>query len=154
MLLDRVRLLVADLWAGSLWTVGYLVAPTLFATLSDRTLAGAIAGSIFRNQAWLSLACALAMLALASVAHDLNAAQKRTVRMLALLMLACLLLGYFALQPLMAEVKAASVNGVMTDANRSRFAILHAVSSMLYLVQSGLAVALVLKNSPVRATGS
>ncbi|HEX7634207.1 MAG TPA: DUF4149 domain-containing protein, partial [Noviherbaspirillum sp.] len=52
----RARLLIATLWVGSLWTVGYLVAPTLFATLSDRALAGMIAGSIFRLEAWLSVA--------------------------------------------------------------------------------------------------
>jgi hypothetical protein len=57
-------LLVATLWAGSLWAVGYLAAPTLFATLSDRVLAGTIAASLFKNQAWLSIACALVMLVL------------------------------------------------------------------------------------------
>jgi hypothetical protein len=33
-----------------LWAVGYLAAPTLFATLSDRVLAGTIAASLFKNQ--------------------------------------------------------------------------------------------------------
>ena len=64
MLLARTRLLVATLWAGSLWAVGYLAAPTLFATLSDRVLAGTIAGNLFSNQAWLSIACAVVMLVL------------------------------------------------------------------------------------------
>jgi hypothetical protein len=43
---------------------GLLAAPTLFATLSDRVLAGTIAASLFKNQAWLSIACALVMLVL------------------------------------------------------------------------------------------
>ncbi len=63
-MLNRVRLLVATLWAGSLWTIGFIVAPTLFGTLSDRVLAGNIAGSMFRAEAWLSIACALVLLAL------------------------------------------------------------------------------------------
>ncbi|MEG2963340.1 MAG: DUF4149 domain-containing protein, partial [Janthinobacterium sp.] len=35
-MLTRLRILVATLWAGSLWTIGFIVAPTLFGTLSDR----------------------------------------------------------------------------------------------------------------------
>mgnify|MGYP003498814527 CR=1 FL=1 len=62
MLMPRLRLLVATLWAGSLWAVGYLVAPTLSATLADRKLFGTIAGSMFNSQAWLSVGCAAAML--------------------------------------------------------------------------------------------
>jgi MFS family permease len=147
-LLPRLRLLLVALWAGSLWTVGYLVAPTLFATLSDRVLAGTIAGSMFRHQAWLSLVCGLSVVVLASRAPDLDARRRRTVRMLAFLMLACLLIGYFGLQPLMADIRQATVDGVMTEANRNRFAILHGVSAMLYLFQSVLAIALVIKNAP------
>ena len=64
MLLARFRLLVATLWAGSLWAIGYLAAPTLFATLADRALAGTIAASLFNNLAWLSIGCALVMLVL------------------------------------------------------------------------------------------
>ena len=62
-MLSRLRILVATLWAGSLWTIGFVVAPTLFATLSDRVLAGNIAGSLFRVEAWLSIACAVLLLA-------------------------------------------------------------------------------------------
>jgi hypothetical protein len=64
-LLPATRLLVTTLWAGSLWTVGYLVAPVLFSTLSDRVLAGSIAGSIFRIEAWLSVGCGVVLLAMA-----------------------------------------------------------------------------------------
>ena len=149
MLVARLRLLVVVLWAGSLWTVGYLVAPTLFATLSDRVLAGTIAGSVFRNQAWLSLACGVLVMVLTAYAKDLDVEQRRTVRLLTVLMLTCLLVGYFAVQPMMAEVRQASVGGVMTDANRDRFVMLHAVSAMLYLFQSGLAIALLIKNVPL-----
>ncbi|MES2016126.1 MAG: DUF4149 domain-containing protein, partial [Pseudomonadota bacterium] len=55
MLASKARLLLITLWAGSLWTIGYVVAPTLFATLHDRVLAGVIAGSMFTSQAWLSM---------------------------------------------------------------------------------------------------
>ncbi|MCE2832533.1 MAG: DUF4149 domain-containing protein, partial [Oxalobacteraceae bacterium] len=51
-ILPGVRVLLVTFWVGSLWTVGYLAAPTLFATLPDRALAGSIAGSLFRVEAW------------------------------------------------------------------------------------------------------
>jgi hypothetical protein len=143
--LSRLRLLLVTIWAGSLWTVGYLVAPVLFASLPDRSLAGSIAGMLFRAQAWLSLACGLLLLLL--VWLDKSLSPKRTPIILMIAMLACVLVGYFALQPFMAEVRAAAANngGVMDDAMRSRFGMLHGIASVIYLLQSVLAVVLVTK---------
>ena len=143
MLLARARLLVIVLWAGSLWTVGYLVAPTLFGTLSDRVLAGTIAGSMFRHEAWLSLACGALVLAMSGGLDD---KARKQVRWLAVAMLACLGIGYFGLQPLMAALKAEAPGGVMDAAARSRFGMLHGVSAVFYLAQSLLAAVLVVKN--------
>ena len=141
--LPRLRTLVVSLWAGSLWTVGYLVAPVLFATLPDRSLAGSIAGSLFRAQAWLSLACGLLLLLL--VWLNKTADIKRTTSVLIVAMLVCVLVDYFGLQPFMAEIRAiaASHGGEMDEALRSRFGLLHGVASIIYLVQSLLAAVLV-----------
>lgn len=143
--LSRLRLLLVTIWAGSLWTVGYLVAPVLFASLPDRSLAGSIAGMLFRAQAWLSLACGLLLLLL--VWLDKSLSPKRTPIILMIAMLACALIGYFVLQPFMAEVRAAAANngGVMDEAMRSRFGMLHGVASVIYLLQSVLAIVLVVK---------
>jgi hypothetical protein len=148
MLLTRVRLLVATLWAGSLWTVGYLVAPTLFATLADRVLAGTVAASMFRSEAWLSIACALAMLVLLMVAKGLDAKRRRLLVLLAVAMLVGTLAVHFGLQPLMAELRAAAgPGGVMESAAKTRFGVLHGISSVIYLVQAVLAGVLVVKNA-------
>lgn len=143
----RVRVLVVTLWAGSLWTVGYLVAPTLFATLTDRTLAGTIAGSLFRIEAWLSVICAaIVIVPLVFSAHGEQEAVRKRLAWLAAGMLACTLIGYFGLHPFMAELRQAAGPAGMMDADASmRFAILHGVSSAFYLIQSLLAVALVMK---------
>ncbi len=143
--LSRLRLLLVTIWAGSLWTVGYLVAPVLFASLPDRSMAGSIAGMLFRAQAWLSLACGLLLLLL--VWLDKSLSPKRTPIILMIAMLACVFIGYFALQPFMAEVRAAAANngGVMDEAMRSRFGMLHGVASVIYLLQSVLAIVLVVK---------
>lgn len=159
MLPARIRLLVAALWAGSLWTVGYLVAPTLFATLSDRVLAGTIAASLFNSEAWLSMACAVIMLVLlwvgkgaeaggifAGSAANIAARTRRTLIAVVLVMLACTLASHFFLQPMMAALRAAAgPGGVMDAAAHSQFGMLHGVASGLYLVQSLLAAWLVIK---------
>ena len=143
--LSRLRVLLVTLWAGSLWTVGYLVAPVLFASLPDRSLAGSIAGMLFRAQAWLSLVCGLLLLLL--VWLDKSLSPKRTPIILMIAMLACVLVGYFALQPFMAEIRVAAANngGIMDEAMRSRFGMLHGVASVIYLLQSVLAIVLVVK---------
>lgn len=146
-ILPKARLLVAALWAGSLWAVGYLVAPTLFATLSDRVLAGVIAGSLFHAMALLSLGCGLAMLLLLwRGTPDWDGKRRRTVLAIIVVMVMCTVASHFGVQPLMAELKAAAApGGVMDAAAKSRFGMLHGVSSMIYLVQSILAGWLLLK---------
>lgn len=145
MLISSARLLIATLWCGSLWTIGYLVAPVLFATLSDRMLAGTIAGSLFHIEAWLSIGAALVLFVLDRVApvSDAVAAKKRMRLILG--MSVCALVGYFALHPFMAALRSgAGPGGVMASDARMQFGILHGVSSALYLVQSLLGVALML----------
>ncbi|MFC3107404.1 DUF4149 domain-containing protein [Undibacterium arcticum] len=149
---QRARLLIATIWVGSLWTVGYLVAPTLFATLFDRTLAGTIAGSLFRVQTWVSLACGIALIALLRMGTQ--RAQEQAVKMQAktllnviIGMLSCALLMQFGLQPLMASLRAsaATVGGVMNSDLRMQFGLLHGASSLIYMIESVLGVALILK---------
>jgi ABC-type amino acid transport system permease subunit len=144
-LIPALRVLLATVWAGSLWTVGYLAAPTLFATLADRALAGSIAGSLFRVEAWVSVACGLSLLVLLMGNHRFE--RRRSCLVLVVLMLVCVSVGYFGLQPFMAELRAlaAASGGVMDEATRSRFGVLHGVASVIYLVQSVLAVGLVLR---------
>ena len=146
-MLAKLRLLVAVLWAGSLWTVGYLVAPTLFATLSDRVLAGTLAGAMFHAEAMLSLGCALVLVALLKFATpDWTPARRRTVLALVAAMALCTVVSHFGLQPMMAELRAAAgPGGVMESAAKSRFGMLHGISSVIYLVQSFLAGWLILK---------
>ena len=130
MLLAKVRLLVAALWAGSLWAVGYLVAPTLFATL-ERQLAGQIAGTMFHSMALLSLGCGVAMgVLLFFGAGDWTPKRRRGMLLIVVAMVMCTVVSHFGLQPMMAAAKAA---------NDGSFGKLHGISSGIYLVQSLLA---------------
>jgi len=128
--------------------IGFIVAPTLFATLSDRVLAGNIAGSMFRAEAWLSIACALVLLALLQWgAGALELKRRRLLAALVLAMLVCALLSHFGISPLMAELKAQAQgsSGIMDEAMRSRFGMLHGVSTLIFAVQSLLAGVLIWK---------
>ena len=145
MLLRRAQLLIVTFWVGSLWTVGYVVAPTLFATLADRALAGTIAGNLFRIEAWVSLACASTLLLLMwRVAPQ--APHRSVLLRLILGMLVCTVIGYFGLQPFMAAIREASAaSGGMSADAKMQFGVLHGAASGIFLLQSLLGVALILK---------
>lgn len=138
MVLDKARLLVAALWAGSLWAVGYLVAPTLFATL-ERQLAGQIAGTMFHSMAMLSLGCGAAMgVLLFTGTRDWTPKRRRTVLLIVVGMVMCTVVSHFGIQPLMAAAKASGDGS---------FGKLHGISSSIYLVQSLLAAWLLWKQA-------
>lgn len=159
-MLLRIRLLITTLWVGSGWTIGYLVAPTLFLSLANPMQAGDIAGKLFRVEAWLSVVCALVLLLLLTLVKRHGASgqygaptgvQIRTQMQLILAMLACTLIGYFGLQPLMAILRETTLMGEdgirspMIGAVKMQFGLLHGVASLLYLVQSLLGAALIWK---------
>jgi hypothetical protein len=131
---NRARLLIITAWVGSLWTTGYLVAPTLFKTIPDTALAGTIAGQLFNVEAWFSVVCAVVLLALARY-------QRQKLSWLVIGMLGCTLVGYFALHPFMAGLRAA---GLANPDVKWQFGVLHGISSGIYLMQSILGAMLVL----------
>ncbi len=55
--LDRLGLLAAALWWGSLTAVGAWVVPLLFAHLPTPALAGGMAAKLFFAQTWVALGC-------------------------------------------------------------------------------------------------
>ncbi|WP_420474142.1 DUF4149 domain-containing protein [Noviherbaspirillum sp. ST9] len=145
MVAARVRMLLATLWVGSMWTIGYIVAPTLFATLADRMLAGMIAGRLFRIEAWVSLVGAIALIALVYRDSGVDAKGRKHLLWILFGMLTCTLAGYFGLQPFMEALKASAAGGMMDAEARSRFGMLHGIASVFYLIQSILGGLLVWK---------
>ncbi|MDQ2819980.1 MAG: DUF4149 domain-containing protein [Pseudomonadota bacterium] len=146
MVFARLRLLVAVFWAGSLWTIGYLVAPTLFATLHDSVLAGTIVGSLLNSEAWVSIVCAALLFVLVSTARAMDAVQKRRLNIIVGIMVACALAIYSGVQPAMAALKEAAGAVPMRQSPQcTQFAILHGVSQCLYVVESVLAAVLVIR---------
>ena len=131
-------------WAGGLWAIGYLVVPTLFYTLENRVLAGQIAGSLFSASGRMSLVAG------AFIALFLLIRQKRAWKTLALwlvvLMLILTAVMLFGIQPMMAQMKLDALPlDVMESPLRDRFVAWHGISSSLYLLESCLALGLVLR---------
>jgi hypothetical protein len=145
-MLANLRLLVASLWAGSVWAVSYLAAPSAFAVL-DSTLAGNVVGIMLTRLAWLSIALAPLLAVLAWRATDLDVKRRRWLVWLAGAMLACSLVVYLGLQPMMAAIReAAGPAGVRASPQWGTFAALHGVSQVLYLLESVLGAVLVVKS--------
>ncbi len=128
--------ILLSLWVGSLWTSGYIVAPLLFKQL-DRITAGHIAGQLFTIVSYMGLFVLLVVLLLTLVQEGLRSLQQWRQRII-LLMLLVLVIGQFLLHPMMTELKAAGLQGE----NARQFATLHGVSSILFLVNSILGIAL------------
>ncbi|MGO4277280.1 MULTISPECIES: DUF4149 domain-containing protein [Cupriavidus] len=152
----RIFLLLTVVWAGSLWTVGYMVAPTLFSVLPNREMAGMIAGHLFRTEAILGITVGVLQLVLCNVMIRRGAKRYRTLRWIVLAMLVCVLAGYFGVQPFMEglKVRAQALNlGVSESPFKGQFGMLHGVSSVIYLVHSILALVLVWRAAAPRSAG-
>lgn len=143
-LADHLAVLLVTFWIGAMWAIGYLVAPTLFSMLPDRSVAGSIAGRLFTLVAWVGMG-ASAYLMLFMAARMGWGAFRNALFWIVLLMLGCTVAGQYGIQPLMAEMKASAwPREVMNTVMRDRFATWHGISSVLYLVQSVLGIALLL----------
>ncbi len=143
---QRLFIVIAGLWVGSLLAVGYLVAPAIFSTMSDRQAAGMVAGSIFKLEAYLSLIVCIGLMVLANllVNRDLN--QYRLIRWLLLAMLLCSIAAAFVFIPWMNALRdAALAQGmpVMLSPSATLFGRLQGASSILFMLQSLLGIFLV-----------
>ncbi|MEW6761228.1 MAG: DUF4149 domain-containing protein [Pseudomonadota bacterium] len=140
------RLLVAVLWAGALWALGYIAAPAVFAAVPS-LVAGDVVAQLLTRLGWVSIACAALMLVLVRVSPDLDAGRKRFLNLLVLAMLACALVMWAGLQPAMAQLRElAGPNGVRASPYWTQFAIMHGVSQLFHVIESVLAAVLVLKS--------
>ena len=145
-MLANVRLLLAALWAGSVWAVSYLAAPSAFAVL-DSTQAGNVVGVMLTHSAWLAIVLGLLLVLLVARAGDLDTRRRRWLFGVIAGMLACSLVVYLGLQPMMAAIReAAGPAGVRASKQWGTFAALHGVSQVLYLAESILGAILVVKS--------
>ena len=133
-----IERILLTLWAGSLWAAGFLVAPTLFALLDDRALAGTIAGNLFTKVGYIGLVCGSGLLLLQWLLK--LGAGWRLWALVTMLVLVVVI--QFGLTPMLAELRVQGLSG------SARFGQLHALTGGLYLLTSMLAMALVAAGQP------
>lgn len=141
-LADYLFVILLTLWVGGLWALGYISAPVLFNSLADRSLAGNIAGRQFEVIAWVGIVSAIYAMVFLFFRNG-STTFKQAAFWLLLVMLLLTLAGHFGIQPLMAKLRADMAREVMASVVRDRFLAWHGISSVLYLIQSVLGVALV-----------
>ena len=140
---DGVHAIALTLWIGGMWTVGLLVAPTLFYSMNDRVAAGSIAGRLFTLVAYTGIGCAVYLL-LFRVVRFGAAGLKQGRFWIVMAMLVLILIGQFGVQPVLAAIKDQALPAeVMESVFRDRFATWHGVASVLYLIECMLGVLLV-----------
>lgn len=128
--------ILLTLWVGGLWAIGYIAAPTLFANLNDRQLAGALAGQMFHIISYIGLVCGV--LLLASVLKRAGLQWRAWVLIIMLVLVAT---GEFVLQPMMESLK---LQGLIEGSEaKKQFGMLHGVASIIYLMESLLGLVLV-----------
>lgn len=131
------------LWIGGMWAIGYVAAPVLFSSLTDKQLAGMLAGNLFELMAWIGIAAG-AYLLIYRIVVEGGAALKTLFFWVVVLMVLLTLAGHFGVQPIMQSLKnQAMPHAVMQSVFADRFARWHGISSILYLIQSALGLLLV-----------
>ena len=119
---QRLPVLLAALWWGSLSTLGFMVVPMLFAVLPTPAMAGGMAAKLFTAQTWLSMACTLILL--------LVFRSKQSLAHIASAHVATIFVAFGFLAPVLVEF-AISPHIVA----RENLALWHGLGSGLYLLQ-------------------
>jgi len=135
---SRWAALLAGLWAGLLACIGFVAAPSAFATLASVD-AGRLVGRLLVQEAYFSLAMACVLFAIERSRSRRNAATGAgsvlgTNLVLLLGTMFCTVAGHFAVQPMMAAARAGQ--GAWS------FGALHAVSGGLFALKGLLVLAL------------
>ncbi|MCU7800126.1 MAG: DUF4149 domain-containing protein [gamma proteobacterium symbiont of Lucinoma myriamae] len=121
--------ILLTIWIGALWTVGFLVVPTLFGTLEDKQLAGMLAGKMFTAISYIGLFCGLVILLSEARLSGQFTSNKR-IWLLALMLL-IVIIGEFIIQPMMADLKQ---SGLLSSSEVSQqFDQLHLIATALYM---------------------
>lgn len=130
--MPRFAALLITLWAGSLWTICALVAPTLFAVLDDRQIAGRLAATFFFAATAIGVVVGVVLIAL-------NLARKVVLpgRALVLITAGLPLASHLILGPLMDQARATG--------DMARFGVLHGIASACFLIACVSALVLVWK---------
>jgi len=139
--MDGLRAITRTFWIGGLWVIGLIVTPVLFKML-DTVTAGMVAGKLFAAIAWVGLVCGVFLLVDTIWRNGVRGMKERGFWLI-VGMLVCTVINHFAVTPIIAELKL-QMNHAAEGLFGGGFATWHAISSLIYLVQSLMGLAYVL----------
>ncbi|WP_028537141.1 DUF4149 domain-containing protein [Paludibacterium yongneupense] len=140
--MENLCAVARTLWIGGLWVIGIVVTPILFSAL-DHVSAGMVAGRLFQAIAWVGLVCGVILL-VSCVWRDGVRGMKGGGFWLLVAMLACTIINHFAVSPIIANLKL-HMNQAAEGLFGGGFATWHTLSSLIYLLQSLLGLAYILR---------
>jgi Domain of unknown function (DUF4149) len=141
---DKLALIAITLWVGALWAIG-MVAYVLFDTLSDKQMAGMLAGKLFTIVAYIGIVSAFYLL-IHRLMQSGTTALKQGFFWAVLLMLLLTLAEHFGIEPILAELKNQAMPAdVMQSVFADRFKTWHGVASIAYLLECLLGLIPVLR---------
>lgn len=130
-LLQFASALLVTIWAGSLWTVCLIAAPTAFAVLPERHFAGLVVARLFHIETWLGVVIAAVLVAVLVARKHTSKATFWFI----LLTATTPLISQLVVVPLMDQARAAN--------DMAQFGRLHGISAILFFTACLSALALV-----------
>lgn len=119
---ERLPVLAAALWWGSLSAIGFVAVPMLFAHLPSPAMAGNMAARLFEAQTYISMACCAGLLVLSKRKHaEAEETWARAAMVFVILGLLLALLVQYGVAPRIVA--------------RDNLRLWHSVGSGMYLVQ-------------------
>ena len=140
--MDGLKAIARTFWIGGMWVIGIIVTPVLF-TLLDKATAGMVAGRLFQSIAWAGLVCGTFLLVHA-IWRDGMRGMKGGGFWLVFGMLVCTVINQFAVSPIIASLKE-HMDHAAEGLFGGGFGTWHAISSLIYLVQSLMGLGYVLR---------
>lgn len=119
--MSRLAAVLLAFWAGSLWTICGIVAPSLFAVLDDRRVAGQLAGRFFLIETWIGAIVGALLIGL-NLSGKLGLPARGWVIAAAALPVA----SHLILGPMMDRAREAG--------DMARFGVLHGIAGVCFLV--------------------
>jgi len=137
LLVPRLIAIVLTFWAGSLWTVCVLVAPSLFTVIPERQLAGQLAARLFHVEALLGAVGGVLLLGAWAARQLPPSPHSRSPALAWLIVLtaAAPLISALGLGPLLDVARAAD--------DEARFRMLHGSMMVLFAIACAGALAMV-----------
>ena len=136
--------ILLTIWVGSMWAIGYIVAPVLFQML-DKPIAGNVAGQLFSIVSYIGIFSAVALII--NILFQYGFSKRHWQLWTLIVMLLIVLIGQFIFQPMMAELKEVGI----TAENKAEFGRLHGMASVLFLINSLAGLALVVSGLEKKA---